>query len=393
MAKKVALLSGKGGSGKTSLALTIGSLFAESKISALVIDCDLATNGATYFYEENLISNLEGKYCVSLKDVFTNPRGETIIKPIKEKNKYAFLPSVSTIAESGIDVQFDFNSADAIKKLNSECDKYEVVIFDFQAGYSKVLDQLIDQMDFCFFVLEPDAVSASAVLSLYIKVKAKMKNVKTYQIFNKASEEEFKTYSKITAGTMTPMLCTIKFDWKIKKAFSLSQTPEIMECGEEYIKQIYAIAEMICPTGESEKKLKSFMNFIRRHELVEKKRAVELKIDQLTDEYEAPRSNTNFQSIIGLFISLMGIISLLASYYVNRELKEIPMLVSLVIIFTGFIYYAIMLSRKMVQRRNSEDKSVLRAYQTRLDEIDTELKEIQVRTPQTEKISTKKKIN
>ena len=57
MSKVLALLSGKGGSGKTTLALSIASLLSSCTVKTLLIDCDISTNGATYFYEEKLSDN------------------------------------------------------------------------------------------------------------------------------------------------------------------------------------------------------------------------------------------------------------------------------------------------------------------------------------------------
>ena len=54
MSKSVAFLSGKGGSGKTTLALSIADLLSRCNITTLLVDCDLSTNGATYFYESCL---------------------------------------------------------------------------------------------------------------------------------------------------------------------------------------------------------------------------------------------------------------------------------------------------------------------------------------------------
>ena len=54
MSKILALLSGKGGSGKTTLALSMSSMLSKCGIRVLLVDCDLSTNGATYFYEDRL---------------------------------------------------------------------------------------------------------------------------------------------------------------------------------------------------------------------------------------------------------------------------------------------------------------------------------------------------
>ena len=50
----LSLLSGKGGSGKTTMALSMSVLLSECGVKTLLIDCDLTTNGATYFYEDDL---------------------------------------------------------------------------------------------------------------------------------------------------------------------------------------------------------------------------------------------------------------------------------------------------------------------------------------------------
>lgn len=43
MSKVLALLSGKGGSGKTTLALSIASMLSNCCLKVLLVDCDLST--------------------------------------------------------------------------------------------------------------------------------------------------------------------------------------------------------------------------------------------------------------------------------------------------------------------------------------------------------------
>ena len=66
MSKVLALLSGKGGSGKTTLALSIATLLSNSGIRVLLVDCDLNTNGATYFFEDKLDAKNENLVSLSL---------------------------------------------------------------------------------------------------------------------------------------------------------------------------------------------------------------------------------------------------------------------------------------------------------------------------------------
>lgn len=54
MSTAIAFLSGKGGSGKTTLALSMADLLCRCGVQTLLVDCDLSTNGATYFFESQL---------------------------------------------------------------------------------------------------------------------------------------------------------------------------------------------------------------------------------------------------------------------------------------------------------------------------------------------------
>jgi cellulose biosynthesis protein BcsQ len=51
---RLALISAKGGSGKTVISIAIAKILSEAKLQVLVIDCDVATHGATYFFESEL---------------------------------------------------------------------------------------------------------------------------------------------------------------------------------------------------------------------------------------------------------------------------------------------------------------------------------------------------
>ena len=46
----ISVLSGKGGAGKTVLSLSMARVLAEAGLRCLVVDCDIATYGATYFF-------------------------------------------------------------------------------------------------------------------------------------------------------------------------------------------------------------------------------------------------------------------------------------------------------------------------------------------------------
>lgn len=49
-AQVIGFMSGKGGAGKTSLALNVAKFCADNESKILFIDCDANTNGATMFF-------------------------------------------------------------------------------------------------------------------------------------------------------------------------------------------------------------------------------------------------------------------------------------------------------------------------------------------------------
>lgn len=96
MCKSIALLSGKGGSGKTTLALSMATMLSECGVKVLLIDCDLSTNGATYFYEEKLAA--KKNRITSFYDILFNEKTE-MIKFVEINENYHFLPSITQISK------------------------------------------------------------------------------------------------------------------------------------------------------------------------------------------------------------------------------------------------------------------------------------------------------
>lgn len=177
--KTIALLSGKGGSGKTTLGLTISSIMSNAGLKVLLIDCDFSTHGATYFFEEQLPQNRE---TISFFDVVeykvlqSKTDDITIDDFIKVESGFYFIPSVMQITDSTD--HFDFMSSDETRNTIwgfihdlEMLTPLDVIIFDCQAGSSSILPSLLVHVDIALMVMEPDKVSSSALRSLYTVMK------------------------------------------------------------------------------------------------------------------------------------------------------------------------------------------------------------------------------
>lgn len=275
MSKSLALLSGKGGSGKTTIALSIASMLASCGIKILLIDCDLITNGATYFYESKLTDN--NRKIISFHKILSKDSVENY--QVLNINQYMdFIPSVIEIIEENAESYVYPKNTDSklLDFNNTFCEHYDVVLYDCQAGYTDILKLLLPLVDANLVVMEADAISSSSIRSLYLKIDNILNGKKVYQIFNKTSKEEYAIYSKVSGETVFTNIETVKFDWKMRKAFSLTQIPNIERISAEYSEQIYNICKILFKDEKFQEKLEKYKAVIQLNQAQEEAKLSEL---------------------------------------------------------------------------------------------------------------------
>ena len=346
MGKFLALLSGKGGSGKTTLSLSIASLLSSIDLKTLLVDCDFITNGATYFYEDKL--NDSTSY-LSFFDVLTNQK--IIQRTFISISKFLdFIPAVSSLSNSNFfDLHYSEDISDKIKIFKSEmCKDYDIVIFDCQAGYTNLLKYLLPNIDETLFVMEADAISSAALRTLHLKIGDFLNNRKSYQVFNKATPEEFEIYNKISGGTFFTNIETVLFDWKIRKAFALSEIPDMEKTSAKYGEQIYNICKVLLPEDKFQKKLIMFSSVLEYYKSVEEKEL--LLTNMKKEKLEYIKKKTGRYKMISLTIALSSMFAVIFSLLIlinkmndliikNFEIILIPLLflLSAIVIFIPFI--------------------------------------------------------
>lgn len=372
MSKVLALLSGKGGSGKTTLALSIASMLSNCNLKVLLVDCDLSTNGATYFYEGKLSENPDAIW--SFNTVFLENKFEEL-ELVKINQYLNFMPSITRITKSNTET-YSYKETDLVRAqyINDNFKKqYDVIVYDCQAGYTDVLRLLLRFVDVNLVVMEADAISSAAIRSFYLKVGDIINERKVYQIFNKATDEEYEIYSKISGGTVFTNIETVMFDWKIRKAFSVAQIPD-MECTSAgYGEQVFNICKILFKDEKIQEKLKKYETII----LINKKEEEEEELrSKINEKYKECKSIKN--KFIRLVYTL-GVPALMLLAYtifttlVNTSffIKEPINMIMLIIIFlTGvcvWIIEVISLNDLAKERRNSYRE--LSIDNRKLDEI------------------------
>ena len=256
MARIISLLSGKGGSGKTTLALSFASMLSDCKIRTLLVDCDLSTNGATYFFEDQMSDD---GYLTTFIDIALQQQ-ELPHKPHIVNDFFFFFPAQKNLRQ--VDALSTYGRHGNIKSLFSYFESikqnYDVILLDCQAGYTNLLDFIIPFSNFNLVIMEADAISSAAIRNLYLKVSSLMEQSKFYQIFNKVTSDEYEIYRKVTGGTFFTNIGTITFDWSIRKAFSLAQIPDLKNTNSEYGLQIYEICKVVFMGAKYQERLAIF---------------------------------------------------------------------------------------------------------------------------------------
>jgi cellulose biosynthesis protein BcsQ len=218
----LSLLSGKGGSGKTVLGLCMCRALAEAGYKVLLVDCDFVTHGAAYFFEDKL-----RREASSLSSIASS-KDPLDLEPTLVEDNFWFLPSSASPEE----IKESRSSSDELSTSGLlegllQSSNFDVVVFDCQAGYSPLVRKVAEIADQNIIVMEPDAVSASALRVLFLQLGSVIRRSNTWQLFNKITEDEREVYEKLSGGTLFPNLPPIPFDWQVRAAFATSDIPSV----------------------------------------------------------------------------------------------------------------------------------------------------------------------
>jgi cellulose biosynthesis protein BcsQ len=354
MNETLALISGKGGSGKTTIALSLAQLLATCEKRVLLIDCDLSTHGATYFFESSF-GNIE-KYVV-FSEIMSTGHDEIAEKTILNvRPNFDFIPShLDFTSEGGFDTTaIDEKNFKLLIKL-IELNNYDLVIFDCQAGYSYITKIVTGYTKRNLAVLEADAISASSLRVLYSQLAKNLDSSRTFQVFNKISSDEFEIYSKIPTGTLFNNLTPILFDWTVKKAFAYSQLPAIDDTNLPLTNTVVTLAIELLPSLRTS--ITDYSLKIKSKYLIKLSKEFDLQTDELKTEKKKHDSINNkiIKSVSFVFIATaITIASLFLTLQsaINSLFDETTIQLNAIISFLAVTLSFFMITSEKIYRKN-----------------------------------------
>lgn len=230
--RSIAIVSGKGGSGKTMIAALMASIFSKNGIKTTLVDGDIGTGGLTYYLGLKKVENIS----LGLSNVLFSTTENELSRFIESKK---WLQAVK--GEDG----FTFVGIGDHRRLFREHQKIDFsdAMKDFFVGINNISNLIIvdcrggidpDSLDICravdevVIVVETDTTSYQATQHLVDvlyenELAHKMKGF----IINKAFDDPSSIARNGTASFRTQYLGAIPFDLGATRKFLVGEFPSI----------------------------------------------------------------------------------------------------------------------------------------------------------------------
>lgn len=233
-AYKICMLSGKGGCGKTTISLVLSKLFASCGKKVLLVDCDLATHGASCFLCDQLRTSGTSKRDIAFinniiekvhpdKDDYKllGNEIESVDKIISVSDIY-FLPYNIFQKENKPIVQY----TDVLEKIiHDYLDiAFDIIIFDCQAGYNVLSKKLASLSDNVLFLYDDDIFGETAMDLIRGRLIEDVITKPGYLILNKCADT---TIVEPRYNRMFKSTAPIRYNKQVGHKFTVQQFIEL----------------------------------------------------------------------------------------------------------------------------------------------------------------------
>lgn len=233
----ISFVSGKGGSGKTTVAIAISKLLADMGYPCLLIDFDLATNGSSYFFKKQFTRTSKGIWEMmaetpTYKEPSVQLRNQLRNLPFAISENFYFVASrvnINVKGESYDSVSYKKESLknDILMTLIDWATEKGVryVLIDCQAGYTISSTAAAEVAEMAIIVTEADSISSDASDNLLIQLGHSLPNERRYLV-NKVDVRDADTYRNMrNVFQSLNRLPPLPFDFAVRNAFGARQIP------------------------------------------------------------------------------------------------------------------------------------------------------------------------
>ncbi|HDL01905.1 MAG TPA: ParA family protein [candidate division Zixibacteria bacterium] len=425
----LSFLSGKGGSGKTTSSLAIAKILSDIGLRVLLIDFDLSTSGASYFFMPKINEARKkglSSYLENIDLEITNLLYEKQKLNKEEKIDLSWLlensileienltidkQKIETESIINIEKNFDFISSrtnlskpfhggpnTTNKKVlivflqnvfKSLTGSYDYIILDNQAGYNNTSAAGAALSNKAIIVSESDQISSDAVDNLISLVGSDMPQFRRYLINKIEIREQGDYRNKLEAFKSINRLPPLPFDFSVRNAFGQRKIPIDLEKPTSFLMALFTTIKEILPEKhdlfekyESERVIKIFDKYQKElDELIlerDETRNKIAEIESLANRMESDKKifSSKIQTMVSMVVAMIAItFSMSYMFEFNNKLIisfSTALLAGLSIAITFFIKKRSDQIRKDAELDKAQTKEKL-ILQRKMQEIETEV--------------------
>jgi cellulose biosynthesis protein BcsQ len=386
----ISFFSGKGGSGKTSVSISIAKLLAQMDYKVLLIDFDLVTNGASYFFSPLFKKNNIG--LLELLDYKKKVKLDDLAITISEN--FDFISSkinLSKIDEVHFSEITEVNLLNIFDILKHQIfPSYDYILLDNQAGYSETSKVSGIISNKAILVSEADLISSESLDNLISRLGTSLPQFKKYLV-NKIDIKEFSDYkNKSNVFKLFNRLPPLPFDFDVRESFGRRKIPVETNTPTSFLIALFRVIQEILP--DQDDKIKAFEDNIMTKvfdDYQEKITYLHKKREELLINLKLSNNKKNkykevqdrFSKLLTLLIpSIFTIGTLLFEYdssfseFFKQSSSRIIFYISLVITSFIYLYFAItQYLKNRVEFENTRIKTDESKIENEMQLIDSEL--------------------
>lgn len=391
--KVIAFLSGKGGSGKTTVTIANAKLLADIGRPCLLIDFDLATNGGSYFFKTKFEKKAKGIWeCLFPKKTDVRESTQLTDNIIKITKNFDFLPSRTNLQSKGESYDsFSYNVELLREKILKPLiefgtqNKYEYILIDCQAGYSITSVAASEVAGLAIIVTEADSVSNDAADNLLIQLGDSLTQERRFLV-NKIDVRDADAYRNMrNVFQSLNRLPPLPFDFEVRNAFGARQIPvdvnkpsALLFALFETMKYMYTEIFQDIDSYKREHVDSLFQKYDKEmDELLQKKgdleeRQAEIKSYELRYRYNLVQRLLYFAGSITGIISLTYVFARLLNPSVWQKISDFLLPITLGLFGVFVAAYILLVFRKQIRYRLMAEEEE-RHLSQKLESINREL--------------------
>jgi cellulose biosynthesis protein BcsQ len=346
----ISFLSGKGGAGKTSVAISMAHLLNDVGFRVLLIDFDFATNGASYFFKYLFQRRKKTMGLAELLESESLRLGDLAEFGLEVKKNLYFLPSRVNFSKKIPLHNSYYDDENVLINLLLDIKKDADLYFDFilvdnQAGSSVTSKVSAGFSDKVIIVAELDPISSDAIDTLLIQIGDSFPEYRRHLI-NKLDVRESEEYKKLNILFQNMnRLPPLPFDFEVRAAFSSRQIPINVNEPTTFLIALFNTVKAMLPEYREEldeygqKILDKFNEYQNRfNKLLDSKEDMEREVESIREKSDKrKRKLSGYASITGTYLGATLAVSAYFGFTFWEDTKTIVIIIGLIITVVGMV--------------------------------------------------------